>query len=356
MTWSWNESGRIDSFEFEKISNTNLNTSLGKLECLVTGGTLTYSYFSDLKVSGSLDIINAPSNMAEQEYLIRIWYTPQLNGERKKIELGTFYFDAELHYENGMYKGTLNLRSMLARHLDDLTIQKWTIAKNSKVSANYKKVFKALGGFPKIDGVKDSTINKNHIFDVGVTPMEILQYLADTCGGEITVDTHGRTVLKKYLTPKQKAKSISTIISANAKSVVKAGMDISNTYKQIPNRVVCIYETGEGKNSKQYIGKAALDKKEARSFNKIGKWITNYYKVNNCKTPYVQNLNKLAATKLARANSKTIYYTFNSYYQPLELGEVIKLKYDDIVVKGLVSNIELDLAIGLPMKVKIRKV
>lgn len=72
MVWSWNRSGRIDTFEFEKVDNQDINISLGKLECLVTGGTLTYSYFSELKVSGSLDVINAPSNMAEDSYLIRI--------------------------------------------------------------------------------------------------------------------------------------------------------------------------------------------------------------------------------------------------------------------------------------------
>ncbi len=124
MAWDWNQSGRIDTFEFEKVSCTNIDTTLGKLECSVIGGTLTFSYYSDLKVSGTLDVIDAPSSMQEDEYLIRIWYCPSLLGESKRIELGTFYFTANLHYENGMYKGTIDLRSTLARHLDDMTVQK----------------------------------------------------------------------------------------------------------------------------------------------------------------------------------------------------------------------------------------
>lgn len=72
MAWNWNASGRIDSFQFEKISAKDLNTSLGTLDCLVTGGTITFSYYSDLKVSGTLDVINAKSSMSEEEYLIRI--------------------------------------------------------------------------------------------------------------------------------------------------------------------------------------------------------------------------------------------------------------------------------------------
>lgn len=72
MAWSWNRSGRIDNFKFEKISAKNLNTSLGALDCLVTGGTLNYSYYSNTKVSGTLDVVNARSSMSEDEYLIRI--------------------------------------------------------------------------------------------------------------------------------------------------------------------------------------------------------------------------------------------------------------------------------------------
>ena len=266
MAWNWNTSGRVDSFSFEKISSKNLNTSLGSLGCLVTGGTLNYSYYSDLKVSGSLEVINAPSSMAQDQYLIRIWYCPSLDGVSQKIELGTFYFKANLHYENGMYRGTLELRSLLARHIDDLTIKKWTLAKGSKATECFKVVFKALGGFPVIKGIKDRRLSKIHIFDVGVSPMSILQYIADYCGGQITVNPHGQTVLQNYLTPSNKKKHIAHIITANNNSVIKPGLQISNSIKEIPNRVVCVYEEMNGNTVRQYIGKAALASKQARSY------------------------------------------------------------------------------------------
>ena len=261
----------MDAFEFEKISCKNLNTKLGKLECLVTGGALTYSYNSELKVSGTLDVIDAPSDMAEQEYLIRIIYAPRKDGEVKRIELGTFYFTANLHYENGMYRGTLDLRSLLARHIDDVTCQKWTLSKNETAAGMFKKVFKALGGFPKIEGIPNRKQAKRHVFDVGVTPMSILQYIADMCGGEIAVNSHGQTVLRKYITPANKAKSVAHTITANARSVVLPGLDVTNSIKSIPNRVVCVYEEGSGSASRQYVGKAALDAKEARSYQKTGR-------------------------------------------------------------------------------------
>jgi hypothetical protein len=248
-----------------------LNTSLGSLDCQVTGGSLDFSYYSDLKVSGSLEVVRAPASMAQEDYLIRVWYCPELAGETKRIELGTFYFTADLHYENGMYSGTLTLRSLLARHIDDVTTCKWTLGKGKKVSDLYKAVFKSLGGFPKIEGIKDVKLTSTHVFDIGVTPMEILQYLADACGGEINVNSHGQTVLRPYQTPAKKKQNITHTISTNASSVVLAGIDIANNWEEIPNRVVCVYEEGTGAKAKQYTGIAALDASHGRSYQKIGK-------------------------------------------------------------------------------------
>ena len=160
---------------------------------------------------------------------------------------------------------------MLARHIDDLTIQKWTLSKNKMASTCFKNVFKSLGGFPKIEGIKDRKITKQYVFDVGVSPMSILQYIADVVNGEIMVNPHGQTVLRQYITPANKAKNIAHNITANSTSVIKPGLDISNSIKEIPNRVVCVFETSSGSSTTQYIGKAALDKKEARSYAKTGK-------------------------------------------------------------------------------------
>ena len=356
MAWSWNQSGRVDSFYFEKISPQNLNVSLGSLECLVTGGTLNYSYYSSLKVSGSLNVVNAPNSMSQDQYLIRIWYTPQLNGEKQKIELGTFYFTANLHYENGMYQGSIDLRSMLARHIDDVTQKKWVLSKGSTLSTNYQNIFKVLGGSGRIEGVVDKKLEKQHVFDVGVTPMQILQYLADYCGGEISVNGHGQTVLQPYLSPLAKKKNITHNITANTNSVVKAGVDITNSLKEIPNRVVCVYNQNSGRTSTQYVGKAALNPSEPRAYEQIGRWITKFYSVSNVKKPYQKNLGNLAKKYLEGLNQKNVYYQFETYYQPIEIGEVIRFKYDDIVADGLVTDIDLSLAVGAKMKVKVRKV
>ncbi len=277
-------------------------------------------------------------------------------GESKRIEIGTFFFTANLHYENGTYKGTLELRSTLARHIDDTIAQKWSLSKGKTVSACYKDIFKSLGGTPKIEGIKDVKLSKTVVFDVGSSPMSILQKIADSCGGEIAVSPHGHTILRPYRKPADKKKSIAHTIVANKNSVILPGLDISNSIKEIPNRVVCVFDHQNGKKVTQYIGKAALAANEPRSYQNTGRWITKYYKVTSAGKPYQQWLNNRAKTLLAQANTKTIYYEFDTYYQPIEVGEVIELRYDNISITGLVSNIDLNLSVGAKMHVKIRKV
>lgn len=356
MAWDWTKSGRVDSFEFEKVSCKDVNTTLGSLECSVTGGTLNFSYNSDLKVSGQLNVTNAPSNMQEQEYLIRIWYCPTLDGESKRIEIGTFYFTADLHYENGTYKGTVSLRSTLARHIDDVTKVRWTLGKNGYTATYWRDVFRSLGGSYSINGVSNVKLNKTQVFDVGTMPMAILQFIADTCGGEVAVDGHGRTILQPYQTPATKKKNATKEIVANKDSVILPGLDITSSIKEIPNRVVCVFKEATRNSTKTHKGIAALAATEPRSYQNIGRWITSFYEVNSCSKPYEKNLEKKAKTYLSNANNKITYYEFDTFYQPISIGEVIKLTYDNITVYGLVSNIDLSLSVGAKMHVKIRKV
>lgn len=124
-----------------------------------------------------------------------------------------------------------------------------------------------MGGFPVIDGIRDVKIDKAIVFDVGTKPMEILQYLADLVGGEIAISSHGQTVLRNYRLPAEKALDVKTVIAANGESVVHPGIDISNSWSEIPNRVCCLAEVG----GKQYIGIAALASDESRSFDNLGK-------------------------------------------------------------------------------------
>ena len=359
MGFDWNASGRVDSFRFEKVSCRDITKSLGYLEG-VTGGTLSFDYNSDLKVSGKLALVDQDSDLSEQEFLIRVWYCPSLNGESREICLATCYFTASLRYERGCYAGSATLRSALARHVDDCLATQWKVRKGRKFSDEYKAVFKALGGWGKIDAARDGTASKNKVFDVGESPMAVLQYLAYCVDGEIAVSPLGHTVLQPYRRPSAKAKDSTATIQAGASSVVVSGVDITNSLKEIPNRVVCTYTRTEGKKKTTYVGKAALSSKEARSYSRIGKWVTQHYQVSEVSGTTAASIRKFlgskAKAKLEKLNSKHVFYEFQCYYQPIQIGEVIKLVYGDIFVKGLVTNLDITIGVGAKMKVRMRQV
>ena len=64
----------------------------------------------------------------------------------------------------------------------------------------------------------------------------------------------------------------------------------------------------------------------------------------------------MAKSYLKRNNIKYTYYEFECFYQPIELGEVIRFTYGDMNIKGMVTNIDLSLEVGAKMRVKVRKV
>ena len=64
----------------------------------------------------------------------------------------------------------------------------------------------------------------------------------------------------------------------------------------------------------------------------------------------------LGISSTEKLNTKRVYYEFECYYQPIEIGQVIELVYGDISVKGLVTNIDLNIGVGAKMKVRMRQV
>ena len=145
-------------------------------------------------------------------------------------------------------------------------------------------MFKVLGGKYEIINMKPYTKKKNKIFAAGTPVMEVLEYIAKMGSDcEITVNSHGKTVLQNYETPQTKAKNIKHTLIADEKSVVRTVLDISNSLKEIPNRAVFAYEETKTetyqKNGKTktkhtsvtHLGKATLSSKHARSHAKINR-------------------------------------------------------------------------------------
>ena len=349
------KSGRVDTFEFEKIDPYNLNKSLGKLKG-VTGGTLTFDYNSETKVSGSLNVIG---ESFINNCLIRVWYKPKLDGKEEKFELCTcFAVTEKLKYENKKYSGTIDLKSVLVRHTDDKLPRHMPMNKNDSAVGHFKFMFGWLGGHYKISGIKDKKLTKSVVMEFGDTPMKWLQYLADFLGGEITCDTHGRTVLQKYVSPSRK--TLAYTIPSGQASVTLPGVDMENTTGVTPNRVVCRWTFTDPRDPKKreqvYYRGATVSSSSANHYKKTGRHITETYDITNLSPQTTKRLEAVAKSKLSVVAGIKRRYELQCFYLPIHIGEVVRFSYDAIDIDGLVENIDMDLSAGGMMRVTLRRI
>lgn len=233
----WTKSGRTDRFTFETLTPAKKPQHLGWLSN-VTGGSITWDWNSDTKVSGSIDV---KKQRLVNNCLIRVRMVSQLDGETKTVLLGTFFAaTTDGEYEHGIYTGTVELKSTLCRHTEDKLRKNYTLAKGHSAIGYYKRMFTWLGGWPAVHGVRDRKMRKTHVIEFGKTPMDALKYIAKYLDAEITVDANGKTIMRKKTAASRKPVSYS--IPTGARSVTLEGVDISSTQAGTPNCVAVKFE------------------------------------------------------------------------------------------------------------------
>lgn len=233
----WTKSGRTDRFTFETLTPAKKPQHLGWLSN-VTGGSITWDWNSDTKVSGSIDV---KKQRLVNNCLIRVRMVSQLDGETKTVLLGTFFAaTTDGEYEHGIYTGTVELKSTLCRHTEDKLRKNYTLAKGHSAIGYYKRMFTWLGGWPAVHGVRDRKMRKTHVIEFGKAPMDALKYIAKYLDAEITVDANGKTIMRKKTAASRKPVSYS--IPTGARSVTLEGVDISSTQAGTPNCVAVKFE------------------------------------------------------------------------------------------------------------------
>lgn len=398
-TIDWLESGRTDVFQYDMLNPVTLKKT-GTLDG-VTGGAVSWDYNSDLKVSGTLTVADA---YFINNCLIRVWLgaTPQGASKPVWVELCTCFASTESgHYENGRYSGTINLKGVLARFIDDRLETNYTHGKGKSAYARFKAMFVWLGGFWKWTGCDDKTFTKTRVFEFGGSALEPMQHIADTVGGELTCDTHGRVLMRKYISPGSKRVTYS--VKADGDSVILSGIDEQYGLAGTTNRYAVRYKykyvklvangtysadttdkdgtfhhKGDVKYKKQssdetVYGLATSKSTWATAYGKTGRYITEIWDVTSVKNPVPEGataaektaaeaeikkeLDAKAAKWLSAAATWHKRYTFRTCsYLPFSVGDVINFKYDKFNIDGLVESIDYALEPGCPMTVTIRRV
>jgi hypothetical protein len=351
----WTASGRQGWYECYRIDAARgIGGKQVKMSGIV-GGNLTWSLDSDTKVSGSLEVTR--TGMVHNSY-IRVYYCAKVGNRTQRVELCTCFAKTESgHYDpaGDTYSGTIDLVGVLARHTEDKLCRNFVLAKGKSALGYFREVFRWLGGAYKIQGVKDKRISKTKVVEVGETPMTILQYIADYLGAEITCDTHGRTVIRKYVAPSRKKRSYVT--PSGQRALALPGIDISSAQDGTVNRAVVKY-TYRDKSGKDVtiLGAAAASSSSAISRKRTGRWVTEVYDLNGMSPRTAARAKQLATSRLRRASGYTTSYTYQSLYMPYHIGDVIDFRQGKIRCRGIVTGIDMTLDAAGSMTTTIRKV
>lgn len=357
----WKASGRIDSYEFEKIAVNNLSKSLGKITG-VTGGKLTFGYDTELKVSGTLDVVN--TNFTNN-CLIRVWYVVKANNSAKaeRIELCTCFAEtSEMDYINGQWSGTINLRSVLARYIDDQIPKNWVFAaykkgKQEKRALNYFDNFvKSCGGVAVRSGVSNKKYDKNQVYEMGTSPMAILQAIAKHVGGMITCDTHGRMVLRKRHTYNKNNSYYA--LPSGSYSVTLPGLTYENSTAGTTNRYAVKYTYKDSKGKEKTLWGLA---KSASGYGSTsaGRWITQTETLNSMSPKTQKRIDEIAKKRLNANDNVTKYWKLKCFYLPLTdrclEGKFVRFQYGKLDIDARVWSVDMDLSLGGMLEVTLKE-
>lgn len=395
----WTTSGRVDSFAFEQIDPDDLTTHLGWLDG-VTGGSLTWGFYTDLKVSGSLNIT---STSMFTNCVVRIHYMPRLGATQKDIILCTCIAEVEsMIFDKGLYVGTVGLKSMLQQYLGDKLYKDFTVGKNKSCKAEFKRLINTVGGKGyTYKSATDKTTTASQVIEKGSTPMQAINAIADKMGAQVSVTPNGYLKLTDYISPGNKTCSLR--LPTGEDSVTEQPVEVSNdsatkvnrvfyTYNVTWNQVEYLldkngkkqtytsgknkgkYKTTKKKKSKAIVGKATVKSSSELHRSNTGRWISATYekavgigtwgigtgaslekKLNKLQT----EANSAAADKMA-AYLKLTYYTIECSYLPVEIGQVVEFEHVEsgrnIHCQAIITDIDMNIGTGARMKIKMRRV
>lgn len=315
--------GIQNSFTFELVDVNNLNASYGYLEG-VTGGSVTEGYYTDNRIAATIDLVGTriASNQA-----VRIWHTAQLGDETYTHALGTFMVEKDAPtLEHGVYSGTVNLESMLAKFDDDLRCGDRGVGQEAIVPW-FKSVVTNAFAVPYVSPNLSTTKTfTSWVWEHAKSVYWALSQAASAINARVDVDETGRITLMPYTAPSVKDSTF-TIDGM----VLAPGF--TNELGDIVNRCIVKYDqNGKDENDNDLptlYGDAQVAKTHPWHPSKIGRWYTKEYSETEPSDPTASGIQKLAEHYLAENSGRTSKWEGSGLWVPYRVGEVGWVSYVD---------------------------
>lgn len=216
----WEDGARRDMVYVQRVDPHALDTIDGTVDALALDGcSITEGYYTDARSTAS---IRHMGSWDSDVHWLRIVHECPDYGYR--AELGTFLVDKiEETQQDGMTTTDLSCRSVLWGLSEDMVDWVVTFGAGSTAHDAFRTVLRITGKEGTIlPGAPDHRYGQTVVHDVGDTFLSDLFGIAESCGGRIDIDGHGRITLGAYVAPSRRepdwildARSSRTIVLAD---------------------------------------------------------------------------------------------------------------------------------------------
>lgn len=333
----WTDKTREDSFIFEMLDPFDIESSRGYLEGVVSGSpSLTFGYYTDTRISGSLESIN--SNYIDYS-LIRIYHIVRNWGY--KNELGTFFVSNKDGAHNQAYKRSFDLVSMLCRVSDDALPYNFVIQQGATAKETLLRLFSDYGMSCTINATNDKQYSSSVVYEVGENVLSVMMDIANDANLRLELNGHGTVLVTNYQSPSKSQGSVFDFADDNG--TISGDITETNDWFGTVNRVIVSSDQDEQTVS----GFADRDSSSKVSYNNLGRRNAAVESVTDL-TPFTNDgASSKASSLLGTYEEDPTEWTFEGIYIPYEIGSIVTLTLKGVTRYAMIKNKTVKLQPGM---------
>lgn len=319
----------------------NLDTVRGELSG-VTDCSLTFGYYSDTRVSGSISTVNdnyiggswlrifvtIPEKLAMQDY----------TGVYEIATLGVQSFTSEMIPEGGESR-TYSLQSVLWMLSEDAAYTLFTIGANTPASTVLRNIAsicqKEITFAP---GFKDGWFGNPVAYERTDSYRSILSDVASASGNQLSVDSHGRLKVDPYINPSNREVDWSIDLDSESSIVLEPGYSDTDQTGEAYNRTVVMATS----NDQTIVAASDAPSDDPISSAYRGWTRTKVHQVSEM-SPFTQWRAQQLTDQYIYDDRNTGYSrTCTCLYWPAQEGEILEWKQYGYTTKYLIQTIDAD--------------
>jgi hypothetical protein len=326
----WKDPAYVPELKVQMVDPWNLEVSRGELSG-ITKVTTTDGYYSDTKVSGSIETIG-------DNYIAGSWLRIIVDGE----PVATFgaQFIKPTQAPEGAKKKTYTLQSVLWMLDADINSNLVTIGQNTKCSTAIKSISKTVGKTVKFSpGWRDSLYQAAKVYERTDSYRKILADICSKANDQLSVDGYGRIDIAPYVEPSSKTSTWTLDVDDPKGIVLDPGYEDNDETGSAYNRTVVI---ASGSNDQTIVASSDAPASDPVSSAQRGWTRTQVHQVSDMQ-PFTQDqAQKLMNQYIPDDRSRGITRSCSCMYFPVKGGDVVDWVQDGKRSRYLVQTVDDD--------------